>query len=1282
MAAMWRIAAGWALGFTLIDGSAALSVVKVTQAEVDYRGEAGYSQELRQAAEMEAETENHSNAEDVNVNKASGSLGSIFDSPFRLSPEMSLAVLPAYYVRHSSSFPTIRRGANVSDVFSPFAKVRTRIVPVQPHNTFATAVDVEIATPEIIVSVYLLLFVPLAMAWAYFEKHYLIMVPFTLCAFTVGLDLVNQSLSTLTAAPMAMTAIQAGFMSAATMLWTVGCHVYMLIARLRGHEAPPPLVKSRSGERSPSRVPSELTLYPLSCTTQTKLLFGWTPAALWFVAYQLINHEVSMYCSLSERALVEKRSIGMKAEFQNWLLGLLGTVFLNLCPLFALFIEPLVLPSRVENVLNQTFSSKMALITMAFGAVLFSLQYPDFTANGLRSAGLLVALVLPYRLLQRMLLAEPWRRFFLEAWNVWLHNPSIMLMFGLSIFAFIGNHLSVLYLLKATSATSTLVFGNLSNFVVVFEGIVFFSDPVFEAPLVFTGIALSLLGGVWYAIEQSDPADDGKINSMNDASAETASRLAQEGDPRFTEKFRYLLLFSCRGHREMAEHGQGTLRPKSPLQIPTFLSWSEEDDSKQFSNYEDLALYIHPRFRRICLHSQGHRPPNFQKNTKECEVLDNFIGEMQAGTYHPGEDEDVSTSVYKGFWLPLPRQQGTELQDGPVKLIVIPDPLGQHGPLPDAAEKERQRFPAQEPAEVCAKRLDVFRQITGCKCDDFKVEGVQLIGVNFDPAHSRLPWHPAVQERDSSAAYAVGAGRSRWLQAEDEVQLPWQSLEDLAETEIAPGDNIALLGLGTGAHVAFGMALALIEHRNVLPVPWKNQEFMKAAKAKCWTREYQAEWCVLLPFGRRMALVKDRMEAGRWLIFHWPGSLITTPICYLTCPDSVAVAAVSAASPSPSMVKRHVKGGKAMKKFGGHLASRGSRPKTKSQPWKVKSSIQKPTAKAEAAPKDVKMAPVKAEKAPKAPKPSKKERRKQRAAQVATKPGEKSPKASPKAKVAASPVLSKASPPGSPKMKPEMEVEISFSDGDKEVHGQKSGKSSSSAKKRSCHGPSEYIIGVTQELGTSQIAKSLEPWQRWPRDAHGIAEDHGEHHAVEEGKQVVGIKWHSLKLEGPLGPSGPSPERRTFTVERWAPSRREKRKYASLFQRSDWDSDGLISQSEAFQLAQRLDPSTLETAWSLSDVDRDGTLTLGLAEWFESRSRSRSRSVSPMPGFLSGPTPGGTPRSEQRTFTEARWAPSRREKRKYASLFERTDWDKDGFISQSEAFQLAQRSGDVLFESF
>eukprot|EP00439_Symbiodinium_sp_Y106_P087428 s33_g52.t1 len=39
-----------------------------------------------------------------------------------------------------------------------------------------------------------------------------------------------------------------------------------------------------------------------------------------------------------------------------------------------------------------------------------------------------------------------------------------------------------------------------------------------------------------------------------------AARLAQEGDTRFEEKFRYMMLFSGRGHRELAEMSQGRLR--------------------------------------------------------------------------------------------------------------------------------------------------------------------------------------------------------------------------------------------------------------------------------------------------------------------------------------------------------------------------------------------------------------------------------------------------------------------------------------------------------------------------------------------------------------------------------------------------------------------------------------------------------------------------------------------------------------------------------------------------
>jgi len=96
-------------------------------------------------------------------------------------------------------------------------------------------------------------------------------------------------------------------------------------------------------------------------------------------------------------------------------------------------------------------------------------------------------------------------------------------------------------------------------------------------------------------------------------------------------------------------------------------------------------------------------------------------------------------------------------------------------------------------------------------------------------------------------------------------------------------------------------------------------------------------------------------------------------------------------------------------------------------------------------------------------------------------------------------------------------VEISFNDEDKEVHGQKSGKHSSTSQKRTCHEHQEYIIGVTQELGTSQLGKSFVLYTskgKAFRIAGRGAEDRGQHHAVEEGKQVVGMKWSSLKLEG------------------------------------------------------------------------------------------------------------------------------------------------------------------------
>ena len=65
-----------------------------------------------------------------------------------------------------------------------------------------------------------------------------------------------------------------------------------------------------------------------------------------------------------------------------------------------------------------------------------------------------------------------------------------------------------------------------------------------------------------------------------------------------------------------------------------------------------------------------------------------------------------------------------------------------------------------------------------------------------------------------------------------------------------------------------------------------------------------------------------------------------------------------------------------------------------------------------------------------------------------------------------------------------------------------------------------------------------------------------------------------------------------FSCIRWAPSRREKRKYASLFKRTDWDHDGFVQGNEASELLERsgLERSSLGRAWELADQDCDGKL--------------------------------------------------------------------------------------------
>eukprot|EP00413_Alexandrium_margalefii_P046959 CAMPEP_0204582010 /NCGR_PEP_ID=MMETSP0661-20131031/44973_1 /ASSEMBLY_ACC=CAM_ASM_000606 /TAXON_ID=109239 /ORGANISM="Alexandrium margalefi, Strain AMGDE01CS-322" /LENGTH=250 /DNA_ID=CAMNT_0051591255 /DNA_START=97 /DNA_END=849 /DNA_ORIENTATION=+ len=198
-----------------------------------------------------------------------------------------------------------------------------------------------------------------------------------------------------------------------------------------------------------------------------------------------------------------------------------------------------------------SFWSKMALSTMVLGALLYSIQYPDFTPTGVLFAFLMVGVIIPYRLLQRFLLSKcntlplPLLAFsdgvflivpssiisatqqndFWSVWSSWFSHPSICLMLLLSLIIFTGNHVIGLMMLRLGSATNYLVYHNLANFLVVTMGIVFFGDDISSSPLELTGLIISLLGGMWYAVvaqreeinkksERRDPAGLGNNEEL------------------------------------------------------------------------------------------------------------------------------------------------------------------------------------------------------------------------------------------------------------------------------------------------------------------------------------------------------------------------------------------------------------------------------------------------------------------------------------------------------------------------------------------------------------------------------------------------------------------------------------------------------------------------------------------------------------------------------------------------------------------------------------------------
>ena len=225
--------------------------------------------------------------------------------------------------------------------------------------------------------------------------------------------------------------------------------------------------------------------------------------------YQLADHLEANDCSLSER-----------------------TVFGNLAPVFGWALEVAMSPclkQRSSAAAFTSLASKAALALKVFGATIFALQYPDFNGRGMEVSMLFVSTMVAYRLTQRYLLDRTTQApmallttldaivaagisMMMSRWEIddlqqslrlWYRNDSIVTMLILSFGAFSLGHFATLHLVKADTATATMVITNVSSGISVVQGVLFFNDSDFQRPLAFVGILLVILGGMWWTINQS-----------------------------------------------------------------------------------------------------------------------------------------------------------------------------------------------------------------------------------------------------------------------------------------------------------------------------------------------------------------------------------------------------------------------------------------------------------------------------------------------------------------------------------------------------------------------------------------------------------------------------------------------------------------------------------------------------------------------------------------------------------------------------------------------------------